>query len=65
MFLISSQPKKSDQCQLRDKKNQYFSIVSLLTLSHTKKKNVVTQSKTGLQIYEGRDDQLNRPGPMA
>jgi hypothetical protein len=29
------------------------------------KKNVVTQSKTGLQIYEGRDDQLNRPGPMA
>jgi hypothetical protein len=28
-------------------------------------KNVVTQSSTGLQIYEGRDDQLNRPGPMA
>jgi hypothetical protein len=28
-------------------------------------KNVVTQSRTGLQIYEGRDDQLNRPGPMA
>jgi hypothetical protein len=27
--------------------------------------NVVTQSRTGLQIYEGRDDQLNRPGPMA
>jgi hypothetical protein len=26
---------------------------------------VVTQSRTGLQIYEGRDDQLNRPGPMA
>jgi hypothetical protein len=26
--------------------------------------NVVTQSRTGLQIYEGRDDQLNRPGPM-
>jgi hypothetical protein len=25
------------------------------------KKNVVTQSRTGLQIYEGRDDQLNRP----
>jgi hypothetical protein len=25
--------------------------------------NVVTQSRTGLQIYEGRDDQLNRPGP--
>jgi hypothetical protein len=28
-------------------------------------KNVVTQSRTGLQIYEGHDDQLNRPGPMA
>jgi hypothetical protein len=28
--------------------------------------NVVTQSRTGLQIYEERDDdQLNRPGPMA
>jgi hypothetical protein len=27
--------------------------------------NVVTQSRTGLQIYEGRDDQLNSPGPMA
>jgi hypothetical protein len=25
----------------------------------------VTQSRTGLQIYEGHDDQLNRPGPMA
>jgi hypothetical protein len=25
----------------------------------------VTQSRTGLQIYEGRDDQLNRSGPMA
>jgi hypothetical protein len=31
MFLMSSQPKKSDQCQLRDKKHQYFSIVSLPT----------------------------------
>jgi hypothetical protein len=31
MFLTSSQPKKSDQCQLRDKKHQYFSIVSLPT----------------------------------
>jgi hypothetical protein len=31
-----------------------------------KKKNTnVTQSRTGLQIYEGRDDQLNRTGPMA
>jgi hypothetical protein len=28
------------------------------------KKNV-TQSRTGLQIHEGRDEQLNRPGPMA
>jgi hypothetical protein len=25
----------------------------------------VAQSRTGLQIYEGHDDQLNRPGPMA
>jgi hypothetical protein len=25
----------------------------------------VTQSRTGLQIYEGHDDELNRPGPMA
>jgi hypothetical protein len=25
----------------------------------------VTQSRTGLQIYEGHDDQLNRQGPMA
>jgi hypothetical protein len=31
MFLMSSQVKKSGQCQLRDKKHQYFSIVSLLT----------------------------------
>jgi hypothetical protein len=30
-----------------------------------KKKKCVTQSRTGLQIYEGHDDQLNRPGPMA
>jgi hypothetical protein len=30
-----------------------------------KHKNVVTQSRTGLQIYEGHDDQLSRPGPMA
>jgi hypothetical protein len=28
-------------------------------------KNIVIQSRTGLQIYEGHDDQLNRPGPMA
>jgi hypothetical protein len=30
MFLMS-QVKKSSQCQLRDKKHQYFSIVSLPT----------------------------------
>jgi hypothetical protein len=30
-----------------------------------KKKKFVTQSRTGLQIYEGHGDQLNRPGPMA
>jgi hypothetical protein len=29
------------------------------------RKKIVTQSRTGLQIYEGHDDQLNRPGPMA
>jgi DNA repair protein RadC len=31
MFLMSSQVKKSCQCQLRDQKQQYFSIVSLPT----------------------------------
>jgi hypothetical protein len=31
MFLMSSQVKKSGQNQLRDKKHQYFSIVSLPT----------------------------------
>jgi hypothetical protein len=30
-----------------------------------KKKKFVTQSMTGLQIYEGHGDQLNRPGPIA
>jgi hypothetical protein len=30
-----------------------------------KKKKIVTKSRTGLQIYEGHGDQLNRPGPMA
>jgi hypothetical protein len=29
-----------------------------------KKVHFVAQSRTGLQIYEGHDDQLNRPGPM-
>jgi hypothetical protein len=28
-------------------------------------KKFVTQSRTGLQIYEGHDDQLNRQEPMA
>jgi hypothetical protein len=28
-------------------------------------KKFITQSRTGLQIYEGHGDQLNRPGPMA
>jgi hypothetical protein len=28
-------------------------------------KKFVSQSRTGLQIYEGHDDQLNRQGPMA
>jgi hypothetical protein len=27
-------------------------------------KNVVSQSRTGLHIYEGHNDQLNIPGPM-
>jgi hypothetical protein len=36
----------------------------LLTL-FPKQEKFVTQSRTGLQIYEGHDDQLNRPGPMA
>jgi hypothetical protein len=31
MFLMSSQVKTSIQCELRDKKHQYFSIVSLPT----------------------------------
>jgi hypothetical protein len=31
----------------------------------SKKKKIVAQSRTGLQIYQGHDDQLNRPGPMA
>jgi hypothetical protein len=31
IFLTSSQVKKFSQCKLRDKKHQYFSIVSLPT----------------------------------
>jgi hypothetical protein len=30
-----------------------------------KKKKNVTQSGTGLQIYERHDNQFNRPGPTA
>jgi hypothetical protein len=37
----------------------------LIPLVIVKYKKFVTQSRTGLQIYEGHDDQLNRPGPMA
>jgi hypothetical protein len=37
---------------------RYYAIISI-------HQNVVTRSRAGLQIYEGRDDQLNRPGPMA
>jgi hypothetical protein len=36
-----------------------------LGLFSKKKKKIVAQSRTGLQIYEGHDDQLNRPAPMA
>jgi hypothetical protein len=42
-----------------------FSPVFAFKTFCNQNKNVVTQSRTGLQIYEGRDDQLNRPEPMA
>jgi hypothetical protein len=35
----------------------------IINLFHSYK--FVSQSRTGLQIYAGHDDQLNRPGPMA
>jgi hypothetical protein len=38
---------------------------NLLAYYKSHKKKIVTQSRTGLQIYEGHDNQLNRPGPMA
>jgi hypothetical protein len=44
-------------------KNNYFELPVIIYSSLFY--NVVTQSRTGVQIYEGRDDQLNRPGPMA
>jgi hypothetical protein len=40
-----------------------MSVLYCVNLEQLKK--FVTQSRTGLQIYEGHDDQLNRPGPMA
>jgi hypothetical protein len=40
-------------------------IVTKNKLFQIKNKKFVTQSRTDLQIYEGHDDQLNRPGPMA
>jgi hypothetical protein len=39
--------------------------VCIRICNNIKKKKIVTQSRTGLQIYEGHDDQLNRQGPMA
>jgi hypothetical protein len=47
-----------------------FKNLKILDLENTlvveiQKGKFVTQSRTGLQIYEGHDDQLNRPGPMA
>jgi hypothetical protein len=45
--------------------NYYLSVKFHKNQSINKSKINVTQSRTGLQIYEGRDDQLNRPGPMA
>jgi hypothetical protein len=53
MFLMSSQVKKSGQCQLRDKKHQYFSIVSLPTHSVIVDHAVFicTVSKVNLSLY--------------
>jgi hypothetical protein len=49
-----------------NKKNQFLAKTLNLTVPKIYfEKNVVTQSRTGLQIYEGHDDQLSRPGPMA
>jgi hypothetical protein len=42
-----------------------YTIIFTTRYVKTLSDNVVTQSWTGLQIYEGRDDQLNRQGPMA
>jgi hypothetical protein len=43
--------------------NVMFILISIVR--RINKKKFVTQSRTGLQIYEGHGDQLNRPGPMA
>jgi hypothetical protein len=49
--------------------NVYYQILKTSSLSRTPAINhlikFVSQSRNGLQIYEGHDDQLNRPGPMA
>jgi hypothetical protein len=37
--------------------------MSVLYYLNLEQQNVVTQSRTGLQIHEGRDVQLNKPGP--
>jgi hypothetical protein len=42
----------------------FFTTTYVKTLSNNKKLKFVTQSRIGLQIYEGHDDQLNRQGPM-
>jgi hypothetical protein len=44
---------------------QFIGIMPLFQYIKIKIKKIVSQSRTGLQIYEGHDDQLNRPGPMA
>jgi hypothetical protein len=52
--------------QIRDKTFGSLSMKLLIfRVDVSSKKKFVTQSRTGLQIYEGHDDQLNRPGPMA
>jgi hypothetical protein len=40
-------------------------LIFALSQNGARRKKFVTQSRTGLQIYEGHGDQLNRPGPMA
>jgi hypothetical protein len=54
---ISKSPAKYDF-------SSFFHLIQGFNLVLCNKK-FVTQSRTGLQIYEGHDDELNRPGPMA